>query len=316
MKSLTFTNGDKMPALGLGTWKSAPNEAYEAVLEALRAGYRHIDCAHIYKNEKEIGDAFARAFREGLVKREDLWVTSKLWNDSHEREEVLPSLKTSLKNLQLDYLDLYLIHWPVAAKKGVDYPKTPDDILSPSEAPLGATWEVMEEALDLGLVRHIGLSNFNRDKIMEIISSARHQPEVNQVEMHPFLPQNPLLDFCKENNIHVTAYAPLGSAYRVSNGEVDYPILLDNETVRKIAEKHQATPAQTAIAWGIHRGTAVIPKSVKKHRIHENFESAKVALDAEDIERLNALEGPYRYTTGVVWTISGSPYTQSDIWDE
>src|SRR5690606_35790754 len=158
-------------------------------------------------------------------------------------KEVLPALRNTLKNLQLDYLDLYLIHWPVAVKKGVDYATKKDDFLNKSEAPLRLTWSAMEEALDLGMVRHLGLSNFNQDKIREIISSAKSLPEVNQVEMHPFLPQNTLLKFCSENNIVVTAYAPLGSAYRVNNGEVDFPILLDNEIIREIAQKHHASPA-------------------------------------------------------------------------
>src|SRR5690606_16752359 len=238
MDSFKFKNGDQMPILGLGTWKSAPNEAFEAVLEAIKAGYRHIDCAHIYKNEKEIGEALSKAFREGFVKREDLWITSKLWNDSHEEQEVLPALRTTLKNLQLDFLNLYLIHWPVALKKEIDFPKGKEDFLSPSEAPLSSTWGAMEQAVDMGLTRHIGLSNFNSRKISEILAYARIQPEMNQVELHPFLPQNKLLKFCTENNIFVTGYAPLGSSYRVTNKEVDFPILLENEIMQSIAAKH------------------------------------------------------------------------------
>src|SRR5690554_4072641 len=167
MKPLIFKNGDQMPILGLGTWKSAPNEAYEAVLEALRAGYRHLDCAHIYKNEKEIGEAFAKAFKEGWVKREELWITSKLWNDRHEEEHVIPALKQTLQDLQVDYLDLYLIHWPVAVKKGVDFASKREDFLAPNEAPLSKTWKAMEIGVDLGLARHIGVSNFNISKLKE-----------------------------------------------------------------------------------------------------------------------------------------------------
>lgn len=315
MKHLTFQNGDRMPLFGLGTWKSPPKDAYHAVLEAIKIGYRHIDCAHIYKNEKEIGEAFAQAFDKGWVKREELWITSKLWNDCHEEQHVLPALKQTLQDLQLDYLDLYLVHWPVAVKHGVDFASKREDFLSPEEAPLAKTWAAMETCVDAGLTRHIGLSNFNVAKLKEILATARIQPEVNQVELHPFLQQNKLLQFCKENNIHLTAYAPLGSAYRVADREVDFPILLENEEIQKIAIKHQATPAQVAIAWGIQRGTAVIPKSVKKDRILENFEATNLQLDGDDINQINSLEGPYRYTTGRGWIREGSPYTVEDLWD-
>lgn len=315
MKSLTFRNGDQMPTFGLGTWKSPPNEAYQAVLEAIKVGYRHIDCAHIYKNEKEIGEALAKVFKEGWVKREELWITSKLWNDCHQEEYVLPALTQTLKDLQLDYLDLYLVHWPVAVKKGVDFASKREDFLSPEEAPLTRTWSAMEKGIDLGLARHIGVSNFNIAKLKEILALARIQPEMNQVELHPFLQQNNLLNFCRENNIHLTAYAPLGSAYRVADREVDYPILLENDIIQKIAAKHQATPAQVLISWGIQRGTAVIPKSVKASRIAENFEAIRLRLDDEDIREADSLEGPYRYTTGRGWIREGSPYTIDDLWD-
>lgn len=303
-----------MPLFGLGTWKSPPNDAYHAVLEAIKIGYRHIDCAHIYKNEKEIGEAFAKAFKEGWVKREELWITSKLWNDCHEEQHVLPALKQTLQDLQLDYLDLYLIHWPVAVKHGVDFASKREDFLSPEEAPLSKTWAAMEKGVDLSLARHIGVSNFNIAKLKEILATARIQPEMNQVELHPFLQQKNLMDFCWTNNIHLTAYAPLGSAYRVADKEVDFPILLENELIQMIAAKHQATPAQVAISWGIQRGTAVIPKSVKKARILENFEATKLQLDEDDIRQIDLLEGPYRYTTGKGWIREGSPYTVEDLW--
>lgn len=315
MESLIYNNGDRMPTCGLGTWKSAPHEAYEAVLEAIRIGYRHIDCAHIYKNEEEIGEAFAKAFGDGMVKREEMFITSKLWNDSHERDEVLPALNQTLKNLQLEYLDLYLVHWPVALKKGMDFPSHPEDFLSPEQAPLADTWKAMEENVDRGLVRHIGVSNFNTTKLAEILEMARIKPEMNQVEMHPFLPQTRLLQFCKDNGIYVTAYAPLGSAYRVDNGEVDFPILLEDLHMREIAAKHNATPAQVAIRWGIQRGTVVIPKTVKKERLLENFGATQLLLDQEDMERINSLVGPFRYTTGLAWTMKGSPYVQEDLWE-
>ncbi|WP_154854619.1 aldo/keto reductase [Cyclobacterium xiamenense] len=316
MKKLVFANGDAMPALGLGTWRSKPNEVFEAVLEALKVGYRHIDCASIYKNEKEIGDALATAFDEGWVRREEVWVTSKLWNDRHLKADVLPSIEQTLSDLQLDYLDLYLLHWPVAVRKGVDFPSKKEDFLSYEEAPLTETWEGLEEVLEKGLTRHIGVSNFNTQKLREIRESANKQPELNQVELHPYLPQNKLKAYCDEHSMLLTGYGPLGAAYRVAAKEVDFPILLEDNTLKEIASKHQATVAQVALAWALGRNTSVVPKSVNPARIAENFEANKLRLDEADIARINQLEGPYRYTPGPAWVSNGSPFTYADLWEE
>ncbi|MEX0884227.1 MAG: aldo/keto reductase [Cyclobacteriaceae bacterium] len=316
MKLFRFKNGDNMPALGLGTWLSKPNEVYEAVLTAIQAGYRHIDCAHIYKNEKEIGEALQKAFEEGWVKREDLWITSKLWNDSHLKKDVLPALRTTLENLQLDHLDLYLVHWPVAIKNGVDFPSQSSDFLTYKEAPLPTTWEAMETLVDQGLTRHIGLSNFNIVKLKEIRENARIHPEVNQVELHPYLPQNGLKAYCENEGIHLTGYGPLGAAYRVAKGEVDLPILLEDDALAGIAAKHKATAAQVVLSWAMERGTSVVPKSVNPARIKENFSSVNLNLEKEDMEKINQLEGPHRYTPGPAWVAEGSPYQLADLWEE
>jgi len=315
-KKLTFANGDQMPALGLGTWQSQPNEVYEAVLSAIQLGYRHFDCAHIYQNEKEIGDAFQKAFAEGLVTREELWITSKLWNDSHAPADVLPALQLTLKNLQVDYLDLYLVHWPVSLKKGVDFPTKKEDFLSFTESPLTATWTAMEQLVKQALTRHIGVSNFKINKLEEILAAAKVRPEVNQVELHPFLQQEALTSFCEKNRIFLTAYGPLGAAYRVDKGEVTNPILLESKTIKKIADKHKATSAQIVLSWGMERGTAVIPKSVNPQRLRENHESIFVKLDEEDMEQIGFLEGPYRYTSGPAWIKFDSPYRLTDLWEE
>ncbi len=316
MKSLVFKNGDKMPALGLGTWLSKPNEVYEAVLTAIKTGYRHIDCAHIYKNEKEIGNALQKAFKEGWIKREEIWVTSKLWNDSHLKKDVLPAMQTTLENLQLDYLDLYLVHWPLSLMNGVDFPSKKSDFLSYKESPLSETWEGMESLVELGLTKHIGLSNFKIKKIEEIKAKAKVHPEVNQVELHPYLPQNGLKKYCDQNQIHLTGYGPLGAAYRVAKGEVDLPILLEDKLIGELAEKHKATPAQVVLKWAIDRGTSVVPKSVNPGRIEENFGALNIDLDTSDIQKINQLEGPYRYTPGPAWVGNGSPYKLSDLWEE
>jgi alcohol dehydrogenase (NADP+) len=316
MKHLLFENGDKMPSLGLGTWRSKPNEVYEAVLHAIKVGYRHIDCAYVYKNENEIGDAIKDAISEGLVKREDLWITSKLWNDSHLPKDVLPAIENSLKDLKLDYLDLYLVHWPIAIKKGVDFPSEAKDFLSSEQAPISATWRAMEKLQQSGLSRHIGVSNFNSAKIEELKKDASQMPTVNQVEFHPYLPQVKLKDYCDKNKIHLTGYGPLGAAYRVANNEVDHPILLENEKLAGIAKKNSGTVAQVVLAWAIEKGIAVVPKSVNFKRIEENFAAGELKLDAEDMQTISNLGGPFRYTHGGAWVGDASPYEFSDLWEE
>lgn len=305
-----------MPTLGLGTWKSKPNEVYEAVLHAIEVGYRHIDCAYVYKNENEIGQAISEAIAKGMVKREDLWITSKLWNDAHLPQDVLPAIRNSLKDLQLDYLDLYLVHWPVALKKGVGLPADPSDFLTKEQAPLADTWAEMEKLHKVGLTRQIGVSNFNSAKIETLKKNASIMPTVNQIEFHPYLPQEKLKEYCDQNGIYITGYGPLGAAYRVADNEVDHPILLENKTLHEIAEKHSATVAQVVLAWAIEKGVSVVPKSVNFKRIEENFAAGNLTLDQEDMKMISNLGGPYRYTHGSAWVGEISPYDFSDIWEE
>jgi len=317
MKSLTFSNGDHMPIIGLGTWKSAPGDVYDAVLTAIRSGYRHIDCAAIYQNEKEVGKAFAKAFADGLVKREDLWVTSKLWNDAHKKDDVQPALKQTLEDLQLDYLDLYLIHWPVALQPDKIFPQRPEDFMSLEEVPLTTTWAGMEAVAEKGLCKHIGVSNFNSKQIQELIDAGQTTPTMNQVEMHPYLQQRELVAYCKRKGIHMTAYSPLGSGDRSSRlKREDEPKLLDDKTIHDIAAQHQCTPAQVLISWSAYRDIAVIPKSTNPGRIRENVESAKVELNQEDMDRIAELDQHFRYIDGSVWTMEGAPYTLEQLWNE
>ena len=317
MKNLTFQNGDKLPAIGLGTWKSAPGEVFDAVIEAIKSGYRHIDCAAIYGNEAEVGQAIEKVIADRVLKREALWVTSKLWNNAHRRQQVKPALEKTLRDLNLDYLDLYLVHWPVVLKSEVVYPEKADDFLSLEEVPIAETWQGMEGIHRDGLARHIGVSNFSAKKIDQLLNDASQPPEMNQVELHPYLQQRDLLAYCRKQNIHVTAYSPLGSKDRPKRLlKEDEPSLLDNPVIKEIAGKHQCTPAQVLISWAVHRDTAVIPKSVNPKRIRENLAAGEVALAPADVDAIRQLDQHYRFIDGSLWALEGNPYTLAGLWDE
>jgi alcohol dehydrogenase (NADP+) len=316
MKTLTFSHGDQMPIVGLGTWKSAPGEVYGAVREALRIGYRHIDCAMIYGNEAEIGNAIRDAVREGQVTREQLWITSKLWCTFHGRDNVRGALEKSLQDLGLSHLDLYLIHWPIPLKPNAGFPRTATDFLTSTEAPIESTWEGMEAAVAAGLVRHIGVSNFSAKKLRDLLNHCRIRPEVDQVELHPLLQQPDLVKFCASQGIHMTAWAPLGSGDRPAIArKADSPVLLDNPVIKSIAQQRGCTPAQALIAWHVQRGISTIPKSVSPSRLRENFAAAEIDLSQDDMQRIAALDQNHRLLDGAFWVVEGGPWTLQSIWD-
>lgn len=315
MKALKFNNGDEVDAIGLGTWKSEKGKVEEAVYTALKTGYTHIDCARIYGNETEVGRGIKKALREGVLKREDLFVTSKLWNNAHQKGDVMPALQQSLNDLNLDYLDLYLIHWPVAFKSGLEgFPQNDEDYISLGEVPIIETWNAMIDAKNQGIVKHLGVSNFSQKKLEDLMKQTDLAPEMNQVELHPLLQQDKLLNYCHKNNIHLTAYSPLGSGDRISEMKADdEPNMLENETIKSISIKHRCTSAQVLIAFHLHRDTAVIPKSTNAGRIKENFESAKIQFDEDDLKMLKSLDKHYRYVNGKFFE-NNSKY--SNIYDE
>jgi alcohol dehydrogenase (NADP+) len=316
ISALSFANGDQMPVLGLGTWKAEPGQVGQAVITAIRQGYRHLDCAKIYGNEAEIGAALADLLASGEVKREELWITSKLWNDAHPAELVLPTLQKTLADLRLDYLDLYLVHWPVAFRPGVLYPETTADTVPLTEIPLATTWQAMQAVHGQGLCRHIGVANFTRKKLQGLIDIGGQGPEVNQIELHPYLQQWPMLEFCREHGIHLTGYAPLGSGGRPEHLKPsDEPVLLQDPVIAQIAARHQVTPAQVLIQWGIARGVSVIPKSVHPERLQQNLAATEVRLTSEDMSQIRQLDRQRRYFTGQFWTFPEHGYTPQSLWD-
>lgn len=317
MKSIYLTKTHGFPVLGLGTFKTEPGIMYNTVKEALNLGYQHIDCAPVYGNQAEIGKALINAINQKIVTREQLWVTSKLWNDNHAPDDVETAIKKTLTELNLDYLDLYLMHWPVAVKKGLFLPEKAEDLISLKDMPLTSTWAAMEKLIDKGLCRHIGVSNFSIKKINMLLDTAKIKPEVNQIELHPYLQQPEMFEFCKKNDIVLTAYSPLGSPDRPERlKETDEPTLLTDPAILSLADKYSVTAAQILIAWLLHKDAVVIPKSTNLVRMKQNLEAIKVKLVNDDLLKIESLNRNYRYYKGGAWLLEGSDYTYQNLWNE
>ncbi|KAF8719576.1 hypothetical protein HU200_024313 [Digitaria exilis] len=264
VESFVLNTGAIMPSVGLGTWQIEPEAVCNAIYAAVKSGYRHIDSAVAYRNQKEVGLALKKLFEDGVVKREDLFITSKLWSGNHAPEDVEDDISSALEDLQLDYIDLYLIHGPIRIKKGTML--IPENLI-PTDIP--ATWRAMEKLYESGKARAIGVSNFSCKKVEDLLAIARVTPAVNQVECHPVWQQAKLRKLCLSTGIHLSAYSPLGSP-----GSPGYcgPSVLSNPIVIYIAEKLQKTPAQVALRWGLQMGQSVLPKSADETRIKENFD--------------------------------------------
>lgn len=298
-KYVELNNGYKMPIIGLGTWQGQADEIKTAVQTALDAGYRHIDTAFAYKNEKEIGDVLKAELGKGKIKRQDLFIVTKLPANALRKEHVKHFLEMSLKSLQLSYVDLYLVHIPIGFQHVSDDQIFPTDdngvgLIDPSTN-LVELWKKMEEMVDLGLTKSIGVSNFSYEQIKRILDSCRIKPVTNQVECHAYFQQRPLFDFCKKHGITITAYAPIGSPgyppiMEKMGLKVEVPVLLNDPTVKKLSEKYKKTPAQILLRWLIQHEIIAIPKSVTPSRIKENFEVFDFKLVPEDVSAIDGLD--------------------------
>ncbi|KAK5652841.1 hypothetical protein OQA88_9507 [Cercophora sp. LCS_1] len=276
-RTYTLNDGVKIPAVGFGTFanEGAKGETYRAVTKALEVGYRHLDCAWFYLNEDEVGDALHDFLNKNPnVKREDIFITTKVWNHLHEPEDVKWSIQNSCDKLRVGYIDLFLVHWPIAAEKNPDRtPKLGPDgkyvinkALTENPEP---TWRAMEGLVDSGLARSIGVSNWTIPGLKQLLKIARIKPTVNQIEIHPFLPNTELVDFCFKNQIIPAAYSPLGSQNQVpSTGET----VRQNATLNEVAKRSGHNLAQVLLAWGLRRGYIVLPKSSTPERIESNFQ--------------------------------------------
>ncbi|XP_067133092.1 aldo-keto reductase family 1 member B1-like isoform X1 [Centruroides vittatus] len=292
-----LSNGYKIPAIGLGTWKSKLGEGKQAVKDAIELGYRHIDCALYYENEEEIGEAIKEKIDDGTVKREELFITSKCWNTYHSKDKVVECCQKSLKALKLDYLDLFLIHWPMGYKEGGDLlPTDANGHFLFSDVDYLETWMGMEECHKRGYVRSIGISNFNISQIKRLWENAIIKPVMNQVESHPYLNQFELLEFCNRLNVKITAYCPLGAPYQYGSkpGEKN---LLEDPILKEIASNYSKTTAQVALRYQIQRGVIVVPKSSNKERLKSNIEIFDFKLSRDEMKAIEALNCNIRIVT-------------------
>nr|AEW46858.1 seminal fluid protein CSSFP009 [Chilo suppressalis] len=292
---MELNDGNKIPTVALGTGRMTAggtqnDEVRDAVLWAIEAGYRHIDTAAIYGDEEEVGQGIADAVQKGIVTREELFVTTKLWNDKHARVLVVPALRESLKRLNLDYVDLYLVHFPIAVKSD----RSPDNI------DYLETWAGMEEAKELGLTKSIGVSNFNQTQIDRLVAKSKVKPAVNQVEVNPTLTQEPLVSHCQNLGIAVMAYSPFGFLVARKDREAPPP-RADDPVLIRMAQKYGKTTAQIVLRYLIERGLIPIPKSTNKERIAQNIDLFDFKLTKEEIDTISLFNKNLRVVSTPFW---------------
>jgi len=270
-----------LPAVGFGTLIPDPAVTRQAVKTALEVGFRHFDCAERYRNEQAVGDAMNEVLQGETVKREDIFVTTKLWNTNHRPERVRPAFDASRRRLQIDYVDCYIVHTPFAFQPGDDQDPRDENgrVIYDSGVTLIETWRALEDLVDGGQCKSIGLSDISLEKLKEIVAVARIKPAAIQVESHPFLPEWELFDFCKEHGIVIQAFAPLGHA-------ID-PKVVDDPVITSIAQRIGKTPAQVALAWAVQRGTAFLTTSTNSRHIQENFDISSLPEEAMSAIRNN-----------------------------
>jgi len=302
--NIKLSSGHDMPQVGFGLWKVDNAVASDVVYEAIKAGYRLFDGACDYGNEVECGQGVARAIKEGIVKREELFIVSKLWNTFHDAERVEPIVKKQLADWGLEYFDLYLIHFPVALEyvdPSVRYPPGwhyEGDEIRPSKATIQETWTAMEKLVAAGLARSIGVSNFQAQLLYDLLRYAKIRPATLQIEHHPYLVQQELLNLAKREGIAVTAYSSFGPASFVGfNMEhaVKLTPLVEDETIKKIAEKHNRPASQVLLRWATQRGLAIIPKSTRAELFKLNLASIEFDLTDEEIATISAYDRGLRF---------------------
>ncbi len=304
--ALSLNTGERLPATGLGFWKVPKPTAAELTIEAARAGFRHFDCACDYGNEAQVGAGLREVLGQKICRRDDLWVTSKLWNTYHAAEHVRPALERSLHDLSLDYLDLYLIHFPIAQRfvpfdvryppEWVFDPAAARPRIEPARVPISETWGAMEDLVRAGLVKNIGVCNFGVSLLRDLLSYAQIPPAVLQVELHPYLAQEKLLRFCRESNIAVTAFSPLAaqSYFSIGMARADESVL-EQHVVQECAARHNKTPAQIVLRWGVQRKTAIVPKTTNHKRLRENLALFDFELSAAEMAAIDALDRGRRF---------------------